>query len=297
MLAKVTKLGFLGLNTTKHEEMKNHYGNVIGLPVVHDASGHTYFSCGNDKTAVSFHKGDKTGYRHVGLQIGGDGPLSDVLAELKAGGVKASIKSDLFQGIGSCIEIVDIDGHAIYLYRSAEPAKNPYASTKGILPDKLGHLAMYVGNAQKTCQFYTDVLGFRWSDWLGDFFVFMRCNIDHHTMNFAATGKSGMFHVAFELHDLSHLGRSCDILSANGTRIIWGPGRHGIGHNLFTYHKDPDGNVIELIADLDRMSDESLGYYDARPYHSEFPQRPRVWDPADTDTVNLWGTPLPPDFL
>jgi len=295
MLAKVVKLGFLGLNCVRHDEMENHYERIVGLPVSARAAGETYFSCGGDRTSLSLHRSDKPGYRHVGLQIGGDEPLSDVVAQATKAGLKAELRSDAFDGIGSCIQIHDPDGFAIYLFRDAEPVRQPY-SAAGVSPDKLGHVALFVSDAQKTAQYYTDMLGFRWSDWLADFFVFMRCNSDHHTMNFMRSEKQGMFHVAFELHDFSHLGRSCDILAANDIRILWGPGRHGMGHNLFTYHRDPDGNVVEFIADLDRMSDESLGYFDPRPYHQDFPQRPKVWSPGDLSAVNSWGAPTPPDL-
>ena len=35
------------------------------------------------------------------------------------------------------------------------------------------------------------------------------------------------------------------------------------------------------------MKDESLGYFDPRPWHQDRPQRPKVWGP---DTLrNYWG--------
>ena len=49
--------------------------------------------------------------------------------------------------------------------------------------DKLGHLAGYVRDLGRVRAFYEDALGFRWSDMVGDFFVFLRCNADHHTIN------------------------------------------------------------------------------------------------------------------
>ena len=33
-------------------------------------------------------------------------------------------------------------------------------------------------------KFYTDVLGFRVSDWRDETFAFLRCGPDHHTVNF-----------------------------------------------------------------------------------------------------------------
>jgi hypothetical protein len=42
---------------------------------------------------------------------------------------------------------------------------------------------------------------------------------------------------------------ACDTLSLAGYKLLWGPGRHGIGHNLFTYHRAPNGLITELFAD------------------------------------------------
>jgi catechol-2,3-dioxygenase len=295
MTVRVVKLGFLGLNVVKQDEMTNHYENILGLPRSRDIShGESYFVCGPDHHAVSFHKSDKPGFRHVGLQIDGDGVLDDVLLELQESGIPATLQMEPLAGLKCAIRIADPDGYAIYLYRTISPSLTPRGKI-GIGPNKLGHVALRVGDAGVTTQYYTDVLGFRWSDWLEDFFVFMRCNADHHSMNFITSAKRGMFHVAFETNDWNHLGRSCDILAAHGVPLIWGPGRHGMGHNLFTYHCDPDGNVVELIAELDRMSDERIGYFDPRSYHEDNPQRPKIWRRHPT-AANRWGIMPPADF-
>ena len=69
--------------------------------------------------------------------------------------------------------------------------------------------------------------------------------------------------------------------------IIWGPLRHGPGHNVSTYHHNPDSHVVEFYTELDQMKDDELGYFDPRPWHQDRPQRPKVWGP---DTLrNYWG--------
>ena len=73
-----------------------------------------------------------------------------------------------------------------------------------------------------------------------DFFVFLRCGPDHHTINLMGTGSNRHFHTAFEVRDWGHLQTACDFLSLNGYRMLWGPGRHGIGHNLFAYHRSAE---------------------------------------------------------
>jgi YD repeat-containing protein len=293
MPVKVVSLGFLALNAVKQAEMMHHYQNVLGLPIVHDTgNGETYFGCGHGHHALSLHRAEHPGFRHVGLQIAGAGPLDDALAALRAAGVAAQVKSDPVAGIKSCIEITDPDGSTVYLYREAAPSSAP-SERRGIGPRKLGHLAMRSGHPQRCETFYVDQLGFKLSDWLGDFFVFLRCNVDHHTMNFITARKPGMFHVAWELDDAGHLTRACDLLGLNKIKLAWGIGRHGPGHNLYAYHYDPDGNIVETFAELDRISNEEQGYFDPRPYHRDKPQRPKVWNTLPAD---LWGPPRPAEF-
>jgi len=166
---------------------------------------------------------------------------------------------------------------------------------KGIVPHKLGHVAFHVTDVKNITQFYCDVLGFRVSDWMGDHFSFLRCGPDHHTINLIETGKNKHFHTAFELRDWAHMQQACDYLSIHGYRMLWGPGRHGIGHNLFSYHRSPTGLITELFAELDQMKDEALGCFEPRPWHRDNPQRPKVW-PKDPNAANLWG-PMPPDEM
>jgi catechol 2,3-dioxygenase-like lactoylglutathione lyase family enzyme len=45
----------------------------------------------------------------------------------------------------------------------------------GVGPLKLGHVAFIVEDARTMTEFYQNVLGFRVSDWVEDFFSFMRC--------------------------------------------------------------------------------------------------------------------------
>ena len=86
---------------------------------------------------------------------------------------------------------------------------------------------------------------------------------------------------------------ACDHLGRMNVPISWGPGRHGISHNIFVYHRDPDDQMIEFYTEMDQMLDEELGYFDPRPWHKDRPQRPKVWDRQSAALV--WGPPQGPD--
>jgi catechol 2,3-dioxygenase-like lactoylglutathione lyase family enzyme len=188
------------------------------------------------------------------------------------------------------VSVADPSGLKVELIRMRAAQRQKPAI--GVVPRKLGHTAFFAADVQKTVDFYTQVLGFRVSDWIGDFFVFLRCGPDHHTVNFLHGPAAGMHHIAFELNDWNHVKTACDWLDKNGHQLSWGPGRHGPGHNIYTYHNNPDGVMVELFTELDQMSDERAGCFDARPWHKDVPQRPKVWTPG-TPTTNFWGIPRP----
>src|SRR2546425_986678 len=85
----------------------------------------------------------------------------------------------------------------------------------------------------------------------------------------------------------SRIRRTCEWLAKNNIHLVWGPGRHIIGHNIAIYHRNADKVRVEFFCEMDLMKDEALGYFDPRPWHQDRPQRPKVWGP---DTLrNYWG--------
>lgn len=297
-MAQVTKVGHIGLKTGDVEGMLHHYTEVLGLTLTERGEdGTAYLSCGVDHHAVALYPGTETGLQHVGLQLAGDQPLDEAAKQLRNGGLEVRPKTDPEPGISESIEIDDPEGNSVQLYSAIDLTDKGYAEA-GVVPHKLGHVALTVHDVAATADFYQEQLGFRWSDWIADFFVFLRCGPDHHSMNFIRTENptTRMHHVAFELRDWSHVHQAGDTLAKNDVPIIWGPSRHGVGHNIFTYHRDPDGNVVELFTELDIMLDEGLGYFEPRPWHQDFPQRPKVWTEIPLAT-SPWGSHPPEEMM
>jgi hypothetical protein len=88
---------------------------------------------------------------------------------------------------------------------------------------------------------------------------------------------------------------ACELLGQRDRKIIWGPGRHGIGHNIFIYHRDDDDHIVEFYIEMDQMKNEELGYFEPRPWHKDKPQRPKVWDRMPAALT--WGPPPTEEFL
>ena len=133
----------------------------------------------------------------------------------------AFARKDAEPTIGDMVVFEDPKGTVMEVFKSPEPQKQAFRPN-GIIPHKLGHVAFHVTDVQGTTRFYCDVLGFRVSDWMGDHFSFLRCGVDHHTINLIETGSNKHFHTAFELRDWAHMQTACDFLSRNGYRMLWG---------------------------------------------------------------------------
>lgn len=292
--ATVSKLGYAEFTTPDLDRMVDYYTRVLDFALVESSADEAFLSPTFDHHSVVLRRGDAARARSVvGYEVHED--LADAARRLADAGYAVERRSDIAPSTPDVLVLAEpLTGTPIHLYdRQAPSGTDGYTPLR---PTKLGHIAAFVPDLRPVQDFYQGLLGFRWSDTIGDFFVFLRCNADHHAANFMASAtRTGMHHVAYEMRDLNHLQTMLDHLAKNGYRLEWGPGRHGAGHNIFTYHHDPDGNVVELFTQLDVIHDEAKGYFEPRPWHEDFPQHPKTWE-VDLVAVNSWG-PINPALL
>ena len=291
-MAGVKKLSYVSYDTPDLARQKAYYVDVLGMTVAGEQDGTVYLAHTIDPHSVVLRRGDQAACTRIGLQIGPEEDMAEFARALTGHGVAVKAASDLQPGVAETLSFTDPKGTTVDVFRAPPSVPKGYAE-RGVVPTKLGHVAFHVEDVVAITDFYCDVLGFRVSDWLERRFSFLRCNSDHHTVNFIQGERVRHDHTAFELRDWAHMELACDYLSRSGYRLIWGPGRHGIGHNLFTYHKNPDGLIVELYAELDQMSDEALGYFDPKPWHPDIPQRPKTWT-LEPGLVNRWRDEPPP---
>jgi catechol 2,3-dioxygenase-like lactoylglutathione lyase family enzyme len=288
-------MGHASFETPDLDRQIAYYTNVLGLTLVEREKDTAYLASTLDHHSVVLKRGAAAQCKRLSFQIAPGTDLAEFERQLSTHGVKSERRSNPSPSIKEFVSFDDPKGTGIDVFADYEAARQEF-QPNGIVPQKLGHIAFTTTQIQQLVEFYTNVLGFRVSDWMGDFFVFMRCGPDHHTVNFVQAKGTKMHHIAFELRDWAHVETACDHLSRNDIRLVWGPGRHGIGHNIFTYHRNPDGQITELFTELDQMQDEDLGYFEPRPWHRDRPQRPKVWTPGP-GAANYWGDPPPPGFL
>ncbi|WP_028222389.1 VOC family protein [Paraburkholderia oxyphila] len=145
-------------------------------------------------------------------------------------------------------------------------------------PRRLGHMVLMVRDIHRSAQFYTEVLGLKVSDWIGDQMVFLRAGSDHHDLALSQLPKDspdfddlprytrpGLEHFSYLVESYEEMERSVQVLQSHGVEIVRGIGRHGPGNNLFLVFKDPDGNNVEIYCEMTQ-----IGEHD--------PHEPQVWE-------------------
>ncbi|MFC5209581.1 VOC family protein [Pseudonocardia sulfidoxydans] len=134
----------------------------------------------------------------------------------------------------------------------------------------------------RTRRFYESALGFQVSDWVEDFFCFLRTGRQHHIVAFTSSRQTSLNHVSFEVRGLDEFMRATGAMMRQGHRPLWGPGRHGAGDNTFSYFQDPGtGYVMEYTTALQQI-DLEHGW------------TPKVYS-ASPEETDQWGTANPFD--
>jgi catechol 2,3-dioxygenase-like lactoylglutathione lyase family enzyme len=253
-----------------------YYARTLGLAVSGTlADGTIRLGWGQGFHALELTAGH--GLAHFGLELSDEAGLAALESRLQAHGVPAA-REELAGDHPPVLAFRDPDGHRVEAHgpvdRSGEHAADP-----GRRPVRIHHVTLASSAIAEQVAFYEQVLGFRVSDRMGEAFVWLRCNQEHHTVAVVEADQAELDHYAYEIDSWASLKTWCDELAARDVPLQWGPGRHGPGNNVFVMFDDLDGNHVELSCEMER-------YWDDRAQYA-----PRHWAP-EAKTVNLWG-PVP----
>lgn len=177
------------------------------------------------------------------------------------------------QQSGSDFSVKDPDGNLLCF-----TARKAGVNKQQQLEARLQHVVVATEEIERMLSFYQDVIGFRLSDRVEDEdgnlkVVFLRGDSEHHCFAIFSASSKRMDHHCYETGGWDQIRGWADRLAEHNIPIVWGPGRHGPGHNLFFMINDIDGNWIEFSADLEVLkTDRPVG----------------VWEHTEK-TLNQWG--------
>jgi catechol-2,3-dioxygenase len=284
----VTRLGHVGLVVTDLDQYAEYLTEGLGLTETRRDEGRAYFALGTRHHALRVTQGDAAVCDGLGFDVTDAAALAGLRAAVEGAGLEVVSERPVDDTVADGFSFVIPQGPTVELCLGASlaPAGDTYANdhyrARGdhLRLRKLGHATIGTPDPAAVERVFVDVLGFRISDRFPGVLAWARCNRDHHSVGFAPAEAPGIHHLAFEIESFAHYERLADHLSLGGRRLVWGPGRHGPGNNLFVYFDDPDGTMIEVYADMVQIENEDAYV-------------PTDWDDLQ-EVGNRWG-PLPED--
>ncbi|MBX9740148.1 MAG: VOC family protein [Beijerinckiaceae bacterium] len=198
----------------------------------------------------------------------------DSLAELRARAENEGLAPQDAPSIllEQAFSVLDPDGNRMLFGLALEEAE-----TRPGIKGPTQHLTLATHDPDAIEAFYAGKLGFGVSDRVrkptGEVSTcFMRSNHEHHSLACFRSDRKGVDHHSYEAGDWNSIRDWCDHFATQDIQLMWGPGRHGPGNNLFIFIVDPDGNWIEVSAELEIVHDRKV----------------KEWPHAER-TLNLWG--------
>jgi catechol 2,3-dioxygenase-like lactoylglutathione lyase family enzyme len=283
---RLRSLRHVALETSAFSDSVEFYGELWGLERVAttpDASGPAYFrGTGSEHHLLELHPAETNGIHHIAWSLASPAHVDAATEHLIEHGVtilEEPVRST-DPGLGYRVRFLDLEGRTLEI--SAETSSVAPRSLDAPVPHRLAHVVLNTVDIDAACAFYTEVLGFKVTDWSEHQMVFLRCNADHHSVAFNQANWTSLNHVAYEMLSVDHYMRGIGRLKQHGVEPLWGPGRHGPGNNTFAYFADPAGLVPEFTSEVEQINDDNW--------------LPRVWQRVP-DQSDLWGTAGPPSAL
>jgi 2,3-dihydroxybiphenyl 1,2-dioxygenase len=154
--------------------------------------------------------------------------------------------------VAELIVVCDPAGNRLELFYGATAAPTTFVPGRAISgfrtgPLGLGHAVLTVKSLDAVLPFYTELLGFRLSDYAQRPFkaCFFHLNSRHHSFAAIETGADGFHHLMVELNSLDDVGQGYDLAQLEEGRVGVTLGRHSNDFMTSFYARTPSGFMIE----------------------------------------------------
>lgn len=259
-MSRVTEIRYVGYAVTDLAAERAFYVDNWKLREVHEEGGLVYFAAeGHDELYVVRLRQDAVQRVDViALAADTNADVDALFAKVRDYGCQIIWEPkqlDQFGG-GYGFRFFSKDGLPYEISAGVARGTARALAPREAIPERISHIVMHSPRHHEELAFFIDVLGFKLSDWLGDFMCFLRCNEAHHRIAFLP-GPPCLNHVAYDMPNVDEMMRGIARLKRQKIDIRWGPGRHTAGNNTFSYFTTPAGFAIEYTSELEKVDFEN----------------------------------------
>lgn len=259
-MSRVTEVRYVGYALPDLEAERAFYCGAWGLTEAGEQGGMVHLAApgSEEPYVVRLRRAEQKRLDVIGLAADTRADVEALHAKVAAAGCQVIFPPRGLEspGGGYGFRFFSPDGLPFEL--SAEVARGPARRLQRweAAPERISHIVLHSPRHKEAVRFFVDVLGFRLSDWIGDFMAFLRCNAWHHRIA-VLPGPPCLNHVAYDVLGVDEIMRGVRRLRDCGAEVRWGPGRHTAGDNVFSYFVSPGGFAVEYTAELERVDEAS----------------------------------------
>ena len=274
-------LGYFGVRSKDLEEWATYGTRFLGMQLVEKSRGTLALRMDDRKQRVIVQADEGEGPSFYGWEVTDAAALDALAAHLEKSGVKVVRGTRALadeRRVKDLIVFADPIGNRLEAFHGAEIASEPFKPGRSISgfrtgPLGMGHAVLTTERLDEVVPFYTDVLGFRLSDYILRPFkaYFFHINPRHHSLAFIDTGTDGIHHLMIELCYLDDVGQAYDLALRQPETIGTTLGRHANDQMTSFYSRSPSKFLVEY-----GWGGRSID--------------PASWTPHErTDGPSLWG--------
>ena len=261
--------------------------DLVGLKVTGRDADTVYLSSNTRVNEISYRRAPQAGVIAVGLEALDEAAVDEVTRRARAAGLEILDDRPLDPRCARAVRFVAPFGIVLEVHSPVPRSAAQRHIGSGSRPRRIEHVNFKAPDPLAMRDTFHSVLGMRMSDRTeGNEFLWFRAHDGHHHTVAVFGGEPGLHHYAFDFHSMEDLAKIADSLVLKRRKLLWGPGRHGAGGNIFQYYVDPNHCVVEMSVEMDRIDlDET---WEARAW---------TFSPSLADEwINLWGSPPPANF-
>jgi 2,3-dihydroxybiphenyl 1,2-dioxygenase len=292
-MAGVTQLGYLAFEVSDLGAWEKFATRVLGLGLAGRTDrGGLVLRMDSRAARIIVEPGTADDLSVIGWQVDDERALDEVAGRLRAAGfdvAAATPEEAAARRVAKLVRFTDPGGIPSEIFFGAERAAEPFRSDvvrAGFVAEEhgLGHLVLSARTQKESEEFYTNVLGFRLSDYIRceihgypvDI-AFFHANGRHHSVAFGDRQKKRLHHFMIEARSMDEVGLAFDRTLASGLRIMQTLGRHPNDRMFSFYAKTPSGFQFEFGWGGREVDDAS-------------------WQPTTYDRISEWGH-HPPELV
>jgi 2,3-dihydroxybiphenyl 1,2-dioxygenase len=279
-------LGYIGIDAHDVRGWRE-YATTLGMMTVGDSDELRLRVDERPFRVVVTEREGTQGLAFAGWEVADARALDVAADELRSAGrtVAAATEAEArARRVRGLVRTADPGGFELEVFHGPILDHVPFASPAGVsrfVTDGLGmgHIVLGTPNIAAMVDFYTNVLGFRVSDyWRAgeEDIVFLRCNARHHSLALVPAQQPALYHFMLEAATLDDVGAALQRHHDTGTPVSMDLGKHPNDQMVSFYSTSPSGFDVEFGFG-GRLVDDS------------------TWIVAEITKPSLWGhrTPQP----